>query len=989
MNPKIPHAAENLMSAGRSMLLDCGYEKLSVNDLAASCGMATGTFYHYFKSKKDLAFRVIDKDWDAVLEVIDDSADSDAALIDKLESMEDALRKFRDDLCLISRGLPQDADEFCERRTRRFSQIKERVNRLVKEEAAKGNRRTGGLGIEALQTVIVNHMIAESFFETKGLSRLLEELHITNNDEDLAKQYHEDSALRDKANDNAAMSKMYENATLEAKLIIMTYDPLSHEVTMMPGGYTDRVRKIFDLPEVIEDAPNMLSAYVDKKYKDAFLATFRAIDEGKQDSRCDFRFQMPGQESSQYERIILKRIESDGRLLTVQGLGQNITEQKEIEERFNRAYELLDDPQSYGSFHLNLSKNLCEDGRAGKSKMDVTLELKRSGTFDQFFENFSKIIIDEDIREKCLRTFNRERLLEQFEAGTDVISIEYPIMNEKGARHWLEGFLRMVRNPATGDVEALAYSYTIDSRKRGEAILRKLSDHRFDYIGLIRPAMRTIELISCKDGFGFGMPGETYDYDVIIQAMSPLLIDENENEAFKKIVSLDTILSALEKDGLWTATFSYTGTGETKCIDLQCCWLSKPGGDILLTQMDVTQAYMREREQLEEIKAARLEAERANEAKSAFLSTMSHDIRTPLNGIVGFTNFALTARDPETARHHMKKVGASADILLGLINDVLDLSRIESGKMSLEPEPTPTKDIDIAVIEALRPIAEAKNIKLIAGPFADAMVYVDKTKHQKIWLNLVSNAIKYTPEGGTVEARVETIDPPIDGHNRRMIVMDTGIGMTDEFQEVMFEPFSQEIRSEKTGIQGTGLGLAIVKNIVDLLGGTMRVRSVRGKGTRYEIDINVQTLEEGEAAQKENSEKAEILSGKRVLLCEDNEMNAEIASMLLKQRGIEADWAIDGKQGLERFKASSLGYYDAILMDVRMPIMDGREATRAIRDLNREDAQTVPIIALTADAFEEDIRDNREAGMDAHVNKPINPDRLFKTISNLFTLTEK
>lgn len=262
------------------------------------------------------------------------------------------------------------------------------------------------------------------------------------------------------------------------------------------------------------------------------------------------------------------------------------------------------------------------------------------------------------------------------------------------------------------------------------------------------------------------------------------------------------------------------------------------------------------------------------------------------------------------------------------------------------------------------------------------MVYVDKLKHQKIWLNLISNAIKYTPEGGTVEARVEVIDPPIDGHNRRLVVIDNGIGMSEEFQRTMFEPFSQERRSETQNIQGTGLGLAIVKRYVDLLGGTIKVHSARGKGTRFDIELDIKTLEDETAAKEQRQQSIGALAGTRVLLCEDNDMNVEIVRILLNQKGIAADRAQNGSIGVQMFKDSEPGFYDAVLMDVRMPVMDGRQATRAIRALDREDAERVPIIALTADAFEEDIRENREAGMSGYVTKPINPERLYGALSD-------
>lgn len=292
-----------------------------------------------------------------------------------------------------------------------------------------------------------------------------------------------------------------------------------------------------------------------------------------------------------------------------------------------------------------------------------------------------------------------------------------------------------------------------------------------------------------------------------------------------------------------------------------------------------------------------MEAERANEAKSGFLSGMSHDIRTPLNGILGFTNFALQEDDQQRARDYMHKAQNSATLLLDIVNDVLDLSRIESGKMVLNPVVTNTREIGAAVVEALRPMAQEKGVNLIAGPHPDKTIYADKLAYQKIWLNLISNAIKYTPAGGTVRMSVEPIDPPIGGRDHRLIVEDNGIGMSEEFQKVMFEPFAQENRTQASGSTGTGLGLAIVKRIVDLLDGTIAVHSQLGKGTRYEIDVHIQVAQDGADARADEGYSDKVFCGKHVLLCEDNELNAEIARTLLSQKGMTSDWAHDGEEG--------------------------------------------------------------------------------------------
>jgi signal transduction histidine kinase len=307
---------------------------------------------------------------------------------------------------------------------------------------------------------------------------------------------------------------------------------------------------------------------------------------------------------------------------------------------------------------------------------------------------------------------------------------------------------------------------------------------------------------------------------------------------------------------------------------------------------DITDTHEKEQKILARMRKALVEADRANEAKSAFLSTMSHDLRTPLNGVLSFTDFALRESNPEKKQAYLEKVKYSGNLLLNLVNDTLELSRIERGKILVTPETVTIQDVGPPVIESLRPMAEKKGVELISGTFPDQYIYVDKLKHQKIWLNLLSNAIKYTPAGDTVHAFIESIDPPQNGRNRRIVVEDTGIGMSEAFMKRMFEPFAQENRTEAGDAGGTGL--AIVKRIVDLLGGTISVRSKRNEGTRFEVDVPIPAVSEPET-ERQSSKADSDLTGKRVLLCEDNLLNQEIAGMLLESKGVSVACAETAK----------------------------------------------------------------------------------------------
>jgi len=374
---------------------------------------------------------------------------------------------------------------------------------------------------------------------------------------------------------------------------------------------------------------------------------------------------------------------------------------------------------------------------------------------------------------------------------------------------------------------------------------------------------------------------------------------------------------------------------------------------------------------------------RANEAKSVFLSSMSHDLRTPLNGIIGFIDFAIREEDPDKKMDYLMKVKSSSELLHDLINDTLELSRIESGKAHLDYEAVPVREITPAVITALRPAAEIKGVEiemnLLSSP--DTLLWVDKLKMQKIVLNLVSNAVKYTHEGGRVRVSVIKLDPPKNGCNQRLIVEDTGIGMSSEFLDRIFEPFAQEKRSEALTVEGTGLGLTIVKRYVDLMNGRITVQSKVHEGTKFMIDFPVKYAADREMIKESKAADEAVLKGKNVLLCEDNFVNMEIAELLLKEKGMNVECAENGRIGLEKFTQSETGYYDIVLMDIRMPVMDGLEAAAAIRKLSREDAGTVSVVAMTADAFEESRTAATEAGMDGYVTKPIDPENFYRIIA--------
>ncbi|MBR1524193.1 MAG: amino acid permease [Lachnospiraceae bacterium] len=379
-------------------------------------------------------------------------------------------------------------------------------------------------------------------------------------------------------------------------------------------------------------------------------------------------------------------------------------------------------------------------------------------------------------------------------------------------------------------------------------------------------------------------------------------------------------------------------------------------------------------------------AQESSKAKTVFLSNMSHDIRTPMNAIIGYVNLA--EREDitfEETKEYLAKIKGSSQHLLALINDVLEMSRIESGKMELEPIAVDLKKTLSEVKDLFATQMSEKDIDFTVDTshIKNSQVYCDKNRLNRVLLNLVSNAYKFTPEGGNVSVTAWEIsgDDPDKG-NYEIRVADNGIGMSEEFAAKVFEAFERERTSTVSGIQGTGLGMSITKSIVDMMGGEITVNTAPDQGTEFLIKISLKLQEktetghkEDEPAHKEDAEEetklAVDLSSKRLLLVEDIEINREIASMLLSSLGITLEYAENGQEAVDKIKGSEPGYFDGILMDIQMPVMNGYEASKEIRALPDRELAGIPIIAMTANAFSEDVKNAMDAGMNAHVAKPI------------------
>ena len=389
------------------------------------------------------------------------------------------------------------------------------------------------------------------------------------------------------------------------------------------------------------------------------------------------------------------------------------------------------------------------------------------------------------------------------------------------------------------------------------------------------------------------------------------------------------------------------------------------------------------KKQMEALKEAQ-DANAANIAKTTFLNHMSHDIRTPMNAIVGFTDIAMKRKPDKEVENCLKKIRQSSEYLMTLINDVLDISRIESGKLEYKPVPADLRDIINTVSSIARGYMENRDLNFCVSreELKTPYVMADELRIREVLLNIISNAVKFTKDGGTISFVAENC-PGNDEHHVivRYRISDTGIGMSEEFQSRIFDEFTQENDGARTSYKGTGLGMAIAKKYVDLMGGKIEVSSRQGVGSTFTVEIPLRIEEQILTEKEEKLRKDMDLHGLHVLLAEDNDLNAEIAVSLLEEQGMIVTRAADGKSALLQFCNTAPGTFDLILMDIMMPEMNGYETTKAIRNLsNRPDGKEIPIIAMTANAFAEDVQAALDAGMDDHVAKPMNMDILTSAI---------
>ena len=469
------------------------------------------------------------------------------------------------------------------------------------------------------------------------------------------------------------------------------------------------------------------------------------------------------------------------------------------------------------------------------------------------------------------------------------------------------------------------------------------------------------------------------------------------HEELQRVLSRSYIQKALHKETLTVARHCFTQDyrsfrlGEYKWnrVTIIPVDLDDSGAPIhvLVMLQDITDAKQTEMEYQRQILESARRAQQANDAKTEFLHRISHDIRTPINGIQGMLRIAeYYGDDPVKRKQCRDKIWSASNYLLDLVNDVLDMSKLESGNLKLEMQPFNMNEL----LDQINPIMEAQTVErgiqyeVVRNPRTHLELVGSTLYIRQILLNIAGNALKYNRPGGFIKVACRELSSTEDTALYQFVCEDSGQGMSKEFQKRMFEPFTQENSDARTNYQGTGLGLAITKGLIDQMGGTIEVQSEKGVGSTFTVNLPLAINKAAVTAVRPSDSPAQdILRGTTILLVEDNALNAEVAEFLLERAGASVLKAWNGQEGVEQFLRSSPGEIDAILMDVMMPVLDGLSAARRLRALDRPDAKTIPIVAMTANAFVDDMEKTREAGMNAHLSKPLDSEKLLTVLAKL------
>ena len=604
-------------------------------------------------------------------------------------------------------------------------------------------------------------------------------------------------------------------------------------------------------------------------------------------------------------------------------------------QRYMRAMQLLNEGEErniVAKGHYNFTQNQVLEYT---TFTDAVYQFNTPMTYDAAFEGMLRLSYLASDFQTLQSKLGRQYVMESYRRGESHIAVNYRRILNDAEPMWIQLVMQAFINPATAELEGFSYAYDITEAVLKESIVARMGSLGYDELGMIYTGSRFWRCYQYmeRQRWLHDLTNTQGDWDEEIARYVRENVIPGQGERVLKETTIPVIVAELAKAEVYSCSYTVRlPNGSVRQKELKFSYLNSVHETVFYCMTDVTDQFVRENEQIRELAAAKDEAERANTAKAAFFASISHDMRTPLNGVIGYTDLALEAADPETVRDYLKKIRISGGMLLSLINDVLDFGKFVVNKITLKPEPLKLQALCDSVDTVIRPLALNKHINFTVenNLTYDGFLEGDALRLQQLFVNLLSNSVKFTKAGGSVAISLNGADRG-DYMDGTIVISDTGIGMSKEFLPLIFNAYSQEERRSASKTIGTGLGMAIVKQIVDLMGGTISVESEIDVGTTFTVHLSLRKY-----------------------------AGQDVPAMDMLTQGP--------------------GRYDLVLMDKRMLVMDGLQATRAIRRHEAGTGHHIPIIAMTGDVDEASIQSCVDSGMDAHVGKPIDRDELVRVL---------
>lgn len=781
------------------------------------------------------------------------------------------------------------------------------------------------------------------------------------------------------------LEKRFIQTLMQNGLWVWDYDMRSREI--IKYNYTEQ-RDPFGCPEkIITNVPQSIieRGIIYKEDVEKYLDLYRKIYAGEKQASVQVRGWNDERKEYVWQQLVFTTIyDLKGNPVRALCSSRDISMTKQMEQRFveeNRYREEMA-TSLLSTCRMNLTIGTVEELMLRGAKIQLSRQLETAADYRERMKHFfSRIEIPEEDNERLGPAY----LIQQHTKGERIVSAEYTARSQVGRNLMrIHVDCKILRRPETEELIAFFYESDITQEFCLKNIMNSIIKYEYDLIGIIFASSNSI--YSQARTRKTALPKlKSNNYNNIMEAFLRRYGCGGNVEELITSMQLKNVLKILENQETYTVEFTVREKdGRIRQKEVRYTYIDPQERLIAITRRDIEDIVQAEKAKQEQLEQALNFAEQANSAKSEFLTRMSHEMRTPMNAIVGLVALAEQEADISAEQlDYLEKIAVSGRHLMNLINDVLDMSKIESGELTLHPEKCCLMEMVEQVRTVIGPLCEQKKIRFtVKGEMGADYVMADQLRLGQVLINLLSNAVKFTPEGGNIDLLYE-------GSHRGMLldtvfeVRDDGIGISEEFQERMFRPFTQEEREGMLAVQGTGLGLSITKAIVDRMGGSILVNSHPEEGTTFQIVVSFPWIEDNgndTTIPKGQQHVPENMKDKRILLVEDHPMNQLIAKRILQNNGIRVVTADNGAEGVGEFLRRREGYFDAILMDIRMPGMDGLTAAKTIRKTERADAISVPIIAMTANAFDEDVEKTKDAGMNAHLAKPVQPSVLLETL---------